>query len=387
MIPLVNTTSSASLPSATIMVIDDEPENLNVMDDCLSATDYAVRLFTCGEQALAAARDVPPDLVLRDVRMPGMNGYDVCRRFKKDKHLQEVPILFLSALTSSEEITQGFSCGAVDYITKPFRAEEVLARVRTHIALGKAHAQLKLQHQSLLILEQQRDTYVHMLIHDMRTPLFVLSTNLKMIESSEGRTLNGDNRKSLEDSIHCSRTLMSMLSSAIDLSRLEHASLLTKPEAVTVDSLFTAAQELALDPNESKRLSLEIDPACEKLFCDPYLTVRILANLLVNAFKFSPTATVVTLGATPSDRDHIRLWVKDAGPGIAPADQSYIFEKFWGPKSPRSCQSTRPSSGLGLAFCKLATEAQQGKIGVNSEAAQGSTFWILLPLHNNKKTS
>ncbi len=380
----MNTPSVASPPSATIMVIDDEPENLNVMDDCLSATDYAVRLFTCGELALEAARETPPDLVLLDVRMPGMNGYDVCRCFKKENQLQEVPILFLSALTSSEEITQGFSCGAVDYITKPFRAEEVLARVHTHIALGKAHVQLKLQHQNLLILEQQRDTYVHMLIHDMRTPLFVLSANLKLIESSEGRTLNDDNRESLEASIHCSRTLMSMLSSAIDLSRLEHASLLTKPEAVTVGSLFTAAQELALAPNESKRLRVELDPACDELFCDPYLTVRILANFLVNAFKFAPPSTVVTLGASQSAPNNIRLWVKDAGPGISPDDQSYIFEKFWGPKTPRRCQSRRPSSGLGLAFCKLATEAQQGKIGVNSEAARGSTFWIMLPLHNKK---
>lgn len=366
-------------PCGTIMVIDDEPDNLNVMESCLSSSEFAVQLFTNGEQALEAARDVPPDILLLDVRMPGMDGYEVCSRFKADKRLQGIPILFLSALTSTEEITQGFSCGAVDYITKPFRTAEVLARVRTHISLSRAHAQLKLQHQRLLILEQQRDTYVHMLMHDMRTPLYALATHLKLIDDSEGKALSADNRESLEASIQCARTLMSMLSSAIDLSRLEQSSLMTKPQPVTVSSVFTAAKEQALAPSEVKRLSLALDPACTELFCDPYLTERILANFLVNAFKFAPAETPVTLGATPASPGKIRLWVKDEGPGIRPDDKRNIFKKFWTPKSPRSCHNRRPSSGLGLAFCKAATEAQQGLIGVDSEAGAGSTFWIILP--------
>ena len=152
-----------------IMFIDDEPENLNVLEAFFSPTDYLLRFFTSGEQALAAALDEKPDVVLLDVRMPGMDGYETCRRFKADERLRDIPILFLSALISTEEITKGFECGAVDYITKPFRNAEVLARVRNHLALTKAYTQLTAQLAYLQELERPRDAYVQRTVHDMRS--------------------------------------------------------------------------------------------------------------------------------------------------------------------------------------------------------------------------
>ncbi|MEI7672845.1 MAG: response regulator, partial [Deltaproteobacteria bacterium] len=143
--------------------VDDEPDNLNVLEASLSAAGYGVALFPRGELALAAAHNEPPDLMLLDIRMPGMDGYEVCRRFKAEERLRPIPILFISALTATEDIITGFACGGADYISKPFRELEVLARVRTHIALRASYAELAERHEQLRVLKRHRDLLVHMM--------------------------------------------------------------------------------------------------------------------------------------------------------------------------------------------------------------------------------
>ena len=133
-------------PVSTVMIVDDERDNLNVLEAALSQAGYRVAVFPRGELALVAAREEPPDLVLLDVRMPGMDGYEVCRRFKAEEALSPVPIIFISALAATDDIAAGFACGGVDYIAKPFREAEVLARVCAHIALRRAYLKLAEQH-------------------------------------------------------------------------------------------------------------------------------------------------------------------------------------------------------------------------------------------------
>jgi DNA-binding response OmpR family regulator len=138
---------------ATVMIIDDEPENLNVLGEMLRQEDWDVLAFPCGEMAIhaAAAADELPDLVLLDIRMPGLDGYEVCRHFKADERLSAIPIIFVSASSITADKVHAFAVGGVDYITKPFRQAEVLTRVRTHIALSRAHAQLLTQHAELQV--------------------------------------------------------------------------------------------------------------------------------------------------------------------------------------------------------------------------------------------
>ncbi len=136
-------TSACTLPSQrTVTVVDDEPENLYLLEAMLSRVGYQVAAFPHAELAWAAACEEPPDLGLFDVRMAGVDGYELCRRFKADERLHEIPIIFVSALSSAEDIAAGFECGGVDYITKPIREVEVLARVRTHLAVRHAYLEL-----------------------------------------------------------------------------------------------------------------------------------------------------------------------------------------------------------------------------------------------------
>ncbi len=364
--------------SPIIMFVDDEPDNLNLLHLFFSRTPYSLRFFTSGAHAWAAAQEEMPDLLLLDVRMPGMDGYEVCRRFKEDDRLRSIPILFLSALASTEEITKGFDLGAVDYITKPFREAEVLARVRTHLALSLAYARLAEQHVYLQDLERQRDTFVHMLVHDLRSPLMAMLCHLRAVETSGATRLDEEELSGLRTAIQCTRILSRMVSTVVDLSRMEHTQLTLDCQRVTLEALFRDALEQVVDPLSGRRVTQQLAEGCPPVFCDQDLSARILGNLLSNAIKYTPSATDILLGAEPAPDGKVRIWVKDHGPGIPLEEQGSIFEKFV--VSQHAKRADASSTGLGLAFCKLAAEAQGGTIGVESEAGHGSLFWFTLPV-------
>ncbi len=335
-----------------------------------------MQLFTNGERALQAAHEEPPDVVLLDVRMPGLNGYDVCRRFKANSGLRDIPILFLSALSSTEEMEHGFACGAVDYITKPFREGEMLARVRAHLSSRNAYMRLAARHQHLRQLEQQRDAHVHMMVHDMRSPLLAILGHLQIICTYGGKRLQEKDRASLRAAIHGTRTLVRMVSTVIDLSRMENAQLKLNRRPTAVRDLFESAREQVLDPSDPHPVTEHIPDSCPQVLCDVDVSVRIFSNLLANAVKFAPDTSGIALGAEP-EGNGVRLWVRDQGPGIDPADHEAIFEKYRTGAHPQ--EKRWPSTGIGLAFCKLASELQGGRIGVESAPGRGSTFWVTLP--------
>ena len=163
-----------SAPVASVLVVDDTVENLRVLSDLLGEQGYEVRAVTSGRQALHAVEHDPPDLILLDITMPDMDGFEVCRRLRATEWSKDVPVIFLTALTATADKLRAFDAGGVDYVTKPFQFEEVLARVRTHVALRRAQTALADSYKGLRALEQLRDDLVHMIVHDMRSPLTAL---------------------------------------------------------------------------------------------------------------------------------------------------------------------------------------------------------------------
>jgi len=366
----------ASSP-VTIAIVDDEPANLNVLEATLSRAGYRVVLFPRGELALAAAQEEPPDLGLFDVRMPGLDGYELCRRFKADERLRDIPIIFVSALSATEDIAAGFECGGVDYIAKPYREPEVLARVRTHVALRKAYLELADQHTRLQRLEQYRDSLVHMLVHDLRGPLQVIRGYLELIEEGlvAGRADPAD-LDNLQTAIQNTQLLDLMVSTVVHLSRMDSQSIPLQRQPLAIRDLYQAAHALVFPPTARTEVGVRIAESCPRVQCDLDVSSRILANLLGNARKHTPDGTSIEFGAEPHATG-VRLWVRDQGPGIPAQYHELIFEKFGVAARPRE---QRPAStGFGLTFCKLAVEAQGGTIGVESAPGQGSTFWFTLP--------
>ncbi|MEI6673540.1 MAG: response regulator [Verrucomicrobiota bacterium] len=360
---------------ATVMIIDDEPENLNLLGETLRHNGWDVRAFPDGKLALAAAREEPPDVVLLDIRMPGMDGYEVCRQFKADAALRAIPILFISALSAAEDIVAGFQQGGVDYITKPFRQVEVLARVQTHLALRRAHVQLTEAHARLRAVEHHRDLLADLLTRALHQPLQQVRKQLETLEKETTGTLPADRSDGLQEALDGTRVLTEMIATGDSLNRLVSDGVPLHRMTIPVHELFDSASCRTFYPAGASRITTHVAALCPALLCDVDLTERVITNLLANALTNSPAInrTVLTAGPVPNG---VRIWVRDDGPAM-PANQQKNFANLGKVDLPSDRQS--PSINLGLFFCKLAVEAQGGDFGVEDHGRKGRNFWFTLP--------
>ena len=364
----MNTASEVSARSS-ILVVDDSPTNLQLLVGMLQEHGYRVRPVTDGEHALRAVRSEPPDLVLLDVTMPGIDGYEVCRRIKGDADTAEIPVLFISALAGIEDKVRAFEAGGVDYVSKPFHLAEVLARVHTHLELRRQRRALEEGLVRERELEAMRDKLTHMIAHDMRSPLLALKLVLDLVRKgapqAEPELLAGADATLM--------MLIELVSQMLDVSRFEAGRLDLVREPV--DLVALAREQLAaLQPlTGGIRTSVEAKAAlCVTI--DRDLIRRVLSNLVCNAFKFTPNTGQVVV-RVEGQGDFVRVAVVDNGRGIAVQDHSRIFEKF-GQVGP---DQRKHGTGLGLTFAKMAVEAHGGRIGVESELGRGSSFWFTLP--------
>lgn len=369
--------SSTVTPGANILVVDDTVENLRLLSVMLSAQGYEVRPVTNGRQALQAVERDPPDLILLDINMPGMNGYEVCVQLKANPALKDIPVIFLTALSDVADKVKAFDVGGIDYITKPFQLEEVQARVRTHVALRRAGLELADSYARLASLERLRDDLVHMVVHDMRSPLTVMLGHLAMLRQGPLKGLSGDALEDLTAAERGARRLGRMANDLLDVSRLEEGKLpLRREESDLVLAARDAIGNLGM-LDRSRTLELHAAGQARCSF-DVDLVRRVLENLISNAIKHSRAGDVLQISvATVEGR--ARVEVRDQGPGVPPEARQRIFEKFQS-SAPAAERKKHHSVGLGLTFCKLAVEAHGGAIGVSPREPKGSVFWFELPL-------
>jgi len=360
-----------------ILIVDDAPANVRLLADMLKDRGYKIRVALSGERALQAAHNHPPSLILLDVNMPEMNGYEVCGQLKADAELRDIPVIFISAMHETMDKVKAFGVGGVDYITKPFQVEEVEARVRTHLELHRQRHELRRSYARLRELENLRDTLVHMIIHDLRNPLSVIHGNLGVVLESEALALAPKNRKFLETALAVSSSLAEMISSILDVNRMEAGAM--KLNLGRCDLVAVAARVLAgAEAIRGRRnLAMEASGGPVEVVADADILFRVIQNLVDNALKFTPADGWIRLAITP-DGDHVHVAVKDNGPGIPEAYQRMIFDKF-GQVAGFEHQQ-KYATGLGLTFCKMAVEAHGGRIGVESREGLGSSFWFDLPL-------
>lgn len=356
-----------------ILIVDDTPANLELLAGMLQQRGYEPRPVLSGRRALSAARTDPPDLILLDVRMPEMSGLEVCAELKADAALRDIPVIFITALAETEDKVKAFALGAVDYVTKPFQLEEVLARVNVHLELRRQQRALEEANGELARLEQRRDSLVHMLVHDLRSPLQAVLGGLELARMDHAPQEPEDYMLEVERSV---RGLVDMVSCVLDVSRLESEQMPLERTAVDVIALAHATVRKLESLRGRRTIAVEAPAALPPTAADARLLSRILQNLLANALKFTdPRHGVITIriDAVP---DGIRTTVADNGPGIAAEFRERVFDKF---KQVEARQQGHVlSSGLGLTFCKLAVEAHGGRIGLESELGQGSAFWFEL---------
>lgn len=364
---------------ADILVVDDTPANLQLLTGMLKDCGYKVRPALSGELALQTARHSPPDLILLDITMPGLSGYEVAEQLKQDTQLQKIPIIFISALTETLDKVRAFTVGGVDYVTKPFQYEEVAARVETHLKIRRLQADLEKTNQELSRrndelheLQELRDNLVHMIIHDMNSPLGAIIGFISISESS-GK-VPPDIAGHLGKALNAAQNLGDMVRSMLDISKMESGEL--RLDRTDCDLSAITREIFSRFESLRRNRSFEISDPGQPFIAaaDHDLISRVLQNLVGNALKYAPNNSVVRV-ALESTGDLARVSVIDAGQGIPPEFHGRIFEKFGQVKR----SGPRVGTGLGLTFCKLAIEAHGGRIGVKSEVGKGSTFWFEIP--------
>ncbi len=376
---------------STILVVDDTPQNLALMRDLLEA-DYTVKLAPNGERALKIARAQPPDLILLDIMMPDLDGYEVCRRLKADPQTEDIPVIFLTAKTETEDEQLGFALGAADYITKPISPPIVLARVKAHVLFKLARDALERRNREdkqrfelalsqQMELNQLKSTFVAMTTHEFRTPLTSILVSQSVLRNYSER-LPQSERDSLLDSIESAvKRMVQMLDQVLVIGKADAQLLSFNPKPVNLLALCEqlcneaiAGQALRGDGTTTE-VAFNAQLPSYNVLADEKLLRHILGNLLSNAIKYSPHAAQAQFSAR-HEGHAVTFEVSDQGIGIPAEDLPNLFGNF----HRASNVGDIPGTGLGLAIVKRAVESHGGSINVESQPGNGTRFTVRLPL-------
>ena len=363
--------------NSTILIVDDVSDNIHELVTALG-DEFRIKAATSGREALAIVEgDDPPDLILLDILMPEMDGHETLRRIKMTKAGERIPVIFVTIVDKTVDKIRGFSLGAADYVTKPYDIDEIRARIRTHLRISHLQCAYEKAYNSLRALEEMRDNLVHMIIHDMRSLLMAISASLEMVLSEQEPPLSPTQDQMLKTAFSASQELKTMITSLLDVSRLEAGNMPLSCQSCNLEDMIREVVK-KVAPLARKR-TIDIVPSSEKIQarCDPDVTGRIITNLLINAIKFSPNPSTITITVS-REREWARIDVADQGPGIPLDFQKKIFDKF--ARIEWQAKEKKFSTGLGLTFCKMAAEAQKGYIRLKSREGEGATFSLYLPL-------
>ncbi|MFT5367749.1 MAG: two-component system sensor histidine kinase/response regulator [Candidatus Latescibacterota bacterium] len=356
----------------TILVVDDIPENVELLEAYLIPENYHVITAYNGIEALERARETPPDIVLLDVMMPQMDGFEVCQTLKNDPNTQFVPVVMVTALKERDDKLRGIEVGADDFLTKPIDRVELLTRIKSLIRVKFLHDDLEKSYVELQELQNVKERLTQMIVHDLKNPLTGVKANIEIV----GMDDLGETRECLDAAQRSCDLLFNMIQDLLDISKMEEGKLvLTRETLDLVEIVSPAVREASVPAQaEDKEVVFELPEDLARVNVDRDFIYRTLSNLMQNAIKHSGRGGIITVSASNTE-DKMRVQVKDTGQGI-PADfQEKIFEKF-GQVETRQ----RTGSGLGLTFCKMAIEAHDGKIWVESVEGEGSTFIFEVPL-------
>jgi len=355
-----------------VLVVDDHAANRLLLRELLEPEGHDVIEVADGAAALELASAQPPDVVLLDVQMPGLDGFEVCRRLKAGEATAAIPVLLVTALDGRNDRITGMRAGADDFLTKPVNRPELVLRVKNAIVAHSLLLESRTQYRKLQELEAMRDGLVHLMVHDLRSPLTGVLANLGLVQmSADG--LDANTAECVAEALQNTRRMADMVSDMLDVSRMEEQKLPLVLEGLDMNEVIAAAARIVAHSNVRV---VHVDASAPvPARGDRNLVLRVIANLVDNAVKFSPPGGTVTVVATIAE-GRATVSVSDTGPGIPPEARSMIFDKFG---QVRSVHQSRRSSGLGLTFCKLAVEAHGGVIGVESDGKTGSEFWFSIP--------
>ncbi len=354
----------------SIQIVDDKPENLALLSTVLAQQGYEIRTAISGDLALKSVLAYPPDLILLDIMMPGMSGYEVCQLLKANEDTHDIPVIFLSALGEVLDKVKAFSVGGVDYITKPFQTDEVLARIETHLSLRKLQKQLEVQNREL-------DAFAHTVAHDLKEPLAIILGYTDMLHHGSIK-MNPERLKLIGQATHESaQKAVNIIDTLLLLASVHKRQVEVKP--LNMAEIVNQVQQ-RLKVMITEYQGEIILPESWPIPLGHTLWVEeVWMNYLSNGLKYGGQPPHLELGATPQPDGMIRFWVQDNGAGLAPEVQTSLFAAFT-----RLNKVRVEGHGLGLSIARRIIDKLGGQVGVESEVGQGSLFYFTLPAVKNE---
>jgi two-component system, sensor histidine kinase and response regulator len=370
----------------TILVVDDNLQNRLVVEGHLVAAGYQVIQAENGKEAVEIFAFNPVDLVLLDVVMPVMDGFEACRQIRAMEGGGEVPILFLTAYGDLQTHEKAIESGADDFLSKPIQRVELLLRTKSLLRirrleqeLVRSNAHVRSQRDALLRAQQEKRRLTAMIVHDLRGPLGCVLGNADYVLDSA--RLTESLQEALQD-IHASADGMDrMLNDLLDIARSEDGVLAPKLKPVDVPDLLDEVRSYLRGRERNSRHQVVIDsrPDLGPVQADRDLIRRVIENLVENSTKYAPAWTDIRVEVSLEGGERLLFKVRDGGPGVPPEFRSKIFEQYVQLDRDRH-KHARGGRGLGLAFCRLAVEAHGGQIWVENNQPAGSAFCFWIPL-------
>ncbi|MEM9955439.1 MAG: hybrid sensor histidine kinase/response regulator [Chloroflexota bacterium] len=374
---------------SNILIVDDEATNLRILYDILKMNDYQVHALRDSREVFNAVQRVQPNLILLDIHMPHLNGFEIAKSIKEDSESGDIPIIFISASHEDSDIQYGFGLGAVDYITKPIKPYEVLARVSAHLRLR--HQQLELEEkideiqrmrerekQQFAEITEIRNQFIQSATHDLKNPLYTIVGYVDLIKEM-GSQLSSEQLILFQEHIELSTDKMSrLISDILDLIRVESANLHLDLRLVDFGTYLNKQLSLFELRASQEQIRLNLEHADEHihLLIDPDLFSRVIDNLISNAIKYSPEKTDIIVRYYQSESG-IHLEVEDYGYGMSEDVIVNLFTPFF--RSPSMADKNIEGTGLGMAVTKEIVERHDGTITVKSQVGSGSLISILIP--------
>jgi two-component system sensor histidine kinase/response regulator len=370
--------SKPPLAGRRILIVDDDRLNARILASILKPEGYELAVAHSGEECLECYEQFKPDLVLLDVIMPGITGFETCRTLR-DRHGDGLaPVVFITAKSESDDVVEGLAAGGVDYLPKPFKGREALARLRTHLQnrlLTEQQRQLVAQ---LSTANTAKNRLLGMVAHDLRNPLASIRGLADFLSDGTVGKLTDDQLDLVKTIQDTSQSMLTMVNELLDLTVIESGELKIHPEMRPIAELLNKSVYLN-NINAAKKGSLielaGIDADTE-LCIDSDKVKQVIDNLLSNAIKFSPPSSTIHVAVEQTDGE-VSILVRDQGPGIPEGERHKLFKDF-GQTSVKPTAGEK-STGLGLAICKRIMESHGGTIAAESVPTGGSIFRITFP--------
>ena len=365
----------------TILVVDDTQDNLDLLEFALRRKPIRMLRAASGFECLDIAREQNPDVILLDIQMPGMDGFETLKRLREDELTAKIPVILLTAQKKDPvSIEKGLQLGADLYLTKPIDTEELLVRTRMLIRIRRAEAELV----------RIKADFMAMLVHDMRNPILIIKSFLELLLEDENMKFLSDDLKMIAGSaLNSSSTMLNLINDILDLSKYESGNVpLQKLPQQIVNVVNDVLQQMVIQCRQKNiTIKKHIAQNLPQVIIDGAKMEQALMNIVGNALKFTPAGGTITVSAGFSEYavledgaagPMIQIAVSDSGVGIPKEELPHVFDRY---KQLSTAGLIRQKgTGLGLAICKLIIDAHEGKIKITSEVGKGTTVRILIPL-------